>query len=79
MCRSRPGLYSLPQGCDSDASGATLGSTFLFYVAHTGLGQPGNERITDTFEFVCLYTLEKAITLGNNMLLSGMTCFFQNV
>lgn len=42
MCRSRPGLYSLPKGRDSDATGATLGCTFLLYVAHTGPWQPGN-------------------------------------
>lgn len=45
LCRSWPGFYSLPESCDSDAVGATLGCTFLLYVARAGPWQPGNTDI----------------------------------
>lgn len=53
LCRSRPGLHSLPKGCDSDATGTTLGCTFLLYVAHTGPRQPGNTSFRQMGLFAC--------------------------
>lgn len=47
-CRSRSGIYSLPQGCDSNATGTSLGSSFLLYAAHSWPWQPGS---TDIFFF----------------------------
>lgn len=42
LCRSRPGLHRLPQGCNHDAFSYSLGSSLLRHAAAARPGQSGN-------------------------------------
>lgn len=50
VCRSRPGVHRLPQGCNHDAFSYTLGNSLLHYAAAAWPRQSG-KQLRD----VCLF------------------------